>query len=365
VRILNIAFALAYVGDDSVGGAEQVLAHVEKGQVAAGHQSLVVAANNSHVCGTLFGTPSQPAEIGPEYYQYRYFEHKKKIDEALASGPIDLVHMHGYDFHEFIPTCAAPVLVTLHLPLSWYPQWIYEETRSNVFMNCVSKAQSTAIPGGQRIVQTIGNGVPIPELNPVPVNERQGVVVLGRLCFEKGIHLAIQAVRKAGVPLTIAGRVYGYSEHLDYFNEQVLPALDENCRFIGPIGYRQKTELLRSAKCLLVPSLVPESSSLVSMEALACGTPVIAMNSGSLPEVVEHGRTGFVVKSADEMAEAMALIGLIDPGVCRQVALERFSVDRMIRQYLRLYENLVADKKRSVYRSFGRSGCETATFQNF
>ena len=365
VRILNIAFALAYVGDDAVGGAEQVLAHVEKGQVGAGHQSLVVAAANSRICGTLLGTPCQPKEISPEYYRYRYFEHKRKIDAALASGPIDLVHMHGYDFHEFIPDCNIPILVTLHLPLKWYPEWIYREPRPNVFMNCVSAAQRMAVPDCPRIIQTICNGVSIAKLNIVPVNDRQGVAVLSRICPEKGIHLAIQAAHKAGVPLTIAGRVDGYPEHLTYFNRQVLPALDEDCRFIGPIAYREKIELLRTAKCLLVPSLAPESSSLVAMEALACGTPVIAMNSGALPEIVEHGMTGFVVNSSSEMADGIALAKHINPEICKEAAAERFSADRMVREYLTLYERMVEHNEASFSTAMGRSGCQWGTFHNF
>ncbi|MBV8049793.1 MAG: glycosyltransferase, partial [Acidobacteriaceae bacterium] len=361
MRILNIAFALAYVGPDAVGGAEQVLAHIEKGQVAAGHESLVVAAASSHARGRLSGTPSQPEEITPEYYRYRYFEHKRKIDEALASEAIDLVHMHGYDFHEFIPRGDVPVLVTLHLPLKWYPEWIYRARRPNLFMNCVSAAQRTAIADCSLIVQTIANGVPIPPVEPTTIAQRHGAVVLSRICPEKGIHLAIQAARNAGVQLTIAGRVEGYPEHLAYFRQQVLPALDENCRLIGPVGGNEKIALLRSASCLLVPSLAPESSSLVAMEALSCGTPVIAMNTGALPEIVEHGQTGFLVESADEMAKAIALVERIDPVVCHQAAVERFSADRMVYEYLTLYERLLEQNEVALNTAQERSDWQPGT----
>lgn len=365
MRILNIAFALAHVGDDAVGGAEQVLAHLEKGQVAAGHQSVVVAAANSRVRGTLLGTPPQPEEITPEYYRYRYLEHKKKIDEALMSNPFDLVHMHGCDFHEFLPVCDVLVLATLHLPLTWYPEWIYKIDQPNLYLNCVSDAQRRATRDSASLRHTIGNGVPIPKLTTVPVHKRRGAIVLSRICPEKGIHLAIEAARQADVPLTIAGRAYGYSEHLAYFNQRVLPALNENCRFVGAVGHRDKIQLLRSAKCLLVPSLAPETSSLVSMEALACGTPVIAMNSGALPEIVEHGRTGFVVDSVAGMADAMRLTKYIDPGVCRQVAVERFSAERMVREYLDLYDRIAKHDETSFTTAMGRSGCEPGTFHTF
>src|SRR5947209_8806317 len=99
MRILSIAFALATVGDGAVGGAEQILAHIDRHLVAAGHESIVVAANNSQVCGTLIGTPPGPVLVDKDYYSFRYSEHWRQIKEALASGPIDLIHMHGFDFY--------------------------------------------------------------------------------------------------------------------------------------------------------------------------------------------------------------------------------------------------------------------------
>ncbi len=364
MRILNIAFALAYVGDDAVGGAEQMLACIEQGQVAASHESLIVAARHSNVRGTLFGTPPAPQRIAQGYYEDRYFHHKRAIDNALAIGDIDLIHMHGYDFHEFIPQCDLPLLVTLHLPPSWYPEWIYRIAPPHLYMNCVSATQRSSAPDSVSFVQTISNGVRIPTLDPLPAEERKGVVILSRICPEKGIHIAIAAARKAAEPLTIAGRASGYAEHLAYFNEQVLPILGADVNFVGPVGYSRKIQLLRTAKCLLVPSLAPDSSSLVSMEALACGTPVIAMNSGALPEIVEHGKTGFIVDS-EEMADAIALVGRIDPAVCRGTAIERFSSDRMVQEYLDLYERLIARHEIAVNSAVGRSGCERGRLQGF
>jgi glycosyltransferase involved in cell wall biosynthesis len=364
VRILNIAFALAYVGDGAVGGAEQVLAQLERGQVAAGHESLVVAAANSEVCGTLLGTVCAPDQITDGYYSYRYREHKQKIDEVMASGAIDVVHMHGYDFYEFVPDGDVPVLVTLHLPLSWYPQWIYRSQRKRVFMNCVSATQRYSAPDCPFFVRTIGNGVPITPIDPLPAGQRDGVVMLSRICPEKGIHLGISAARKAGVALTIAGRASAYPEHVAYFREQVIPALDHDTRFIGAIGHRQKTELLRSAKCLLLPSLAPETSSLVSMEALACGTPVVAMNSGALGEIVEQGKTGFLVDSVEEMAEAIHVVERIDPAICRRVAIERFSADRMVGEYLNLYERLVEGEEFADDAAIGRCSWQPGTSQS-
>jgi glycosyltransferase involved in cell wall biosynthesis len=345
MRILNIAFALATVGDAAVGGAEQILAHIDRELVAAGHDSVVVASSNSQLHGKLFGTAPAPEVITRDYYSFRYTEHSRRIQEALNNEPVDLIHMHGFDFYEFIPKVNLPLLVTLHLPPQWYPPWIFFVQRATFHLNCVSESQRSGAPDGRLIVQTVQNGVQIPELHPLRSSERNGAVILGRICKEKGTHIAIEAARKAGVPLKIAGRAFGYPEHLNYFEDSIQPSLGDDVKYLGPVGAQQKVELLRSARCLLVPSLAPETSSLVAMEALACGTPVIAMQSGALPEIVEHGKTGFLVNSAETMADAICHVDEIDHAMCRQTATARFSAERMAREYMSLYERLIGSKK--------------------
>jgi glycosyltransferase involved in cell wall biosynthesis len=120
----------------------------------------------------------------------------------------------------------------------------------------------------------------------------------------------------------------------------VAPLLARERRFLGPVGFERKRRLLAAASCVLLPSLAPETSSLVAMEALAAGTPVIAYPSGALAEIVEDGRTGFLVRDVDEMAAATRRVGEIDPGTCRAAARERFGVTRMTQAYLDRYRRL-------------------------
>lgn len=146
----------------------------------------------------------------------------------------------------------------------------------------------------------------------------------------------------ARLPLLIAGHVYPFAAHVEYFDREIAPHLGAGVRFLGAIQRARKQRLLRGARCVLVPSLVAETSSLVAMEALACGTPVVAMRSGALPDIVEHGRTGFIVDDAREMAEAIAAADSIAPQACREAARRRFALSRMIAEYLSLYRELIA-----------------------
>jgi glycosyltransferase involved in cell wall biosynthesis len=188
---------------------------------------------------------------------------------------------------------------------------------------------------------SVPNGVDLEALRPVG-RKRSYALSLGRICREKGYHDGIDAAREAGVRLILAGAVFPYENHQRYFWEEIRPRLGKGVRFLGPLELRRKQRLLAGARCLVVPSRIAETSSLVSMEALACGTPVVAFRIGALPEVIDHGRTGFLVSDVHEMAQALREVGSIDPAECRREAERRFSSELMISRYLDLYRQLVA-----------------------
>ena len=154
-----------------------------------------------------------------------------------------------------------------------------------------------------------------------------------RVCADARPHLSgkrlstsvIDAASQARTPVWIGGEVFGYEAHQRYFRDQIEPRLQyTNHRFLGPLNSVRKRRLLAAARCLLVPSLAPETSSLVAMEALASGTPVIAFRSGALTDIVEHGVTGYLVENGCEMAEAIAHIERSIPRACRKAAEQRF-----------------------------------------
>ncbi|MBV9343008.1 MAG: glycosyltransferase, partial [Acidobacteria bacterium] len=194
---------------------------------------------------------------------------------------------------------------------------------------------------------TIANGV---DLKRFPGRTRKGdyALFLGRICPEKGVHLALEAAERANVRIILAGTVFPYPEHQKYFCDVIRPRLGEKVHLIGAVGGARKAQLLGGAKCLLVPSLAEETSCLAAMEAFAARTPVIAWPSGALPEIVTHGRTGFLVSSVEEMAEGIAGVHAISGDRCRSEAERRFSSKAMISAYMSLYRRLVAARAPSL-----------------
>lgn len=338
--ILSVAYPLAPVGPDSAGGAEQVLGLLDAAITEAGCHSIVVASEDSVVRGTLVPTPRTEGTFDDVARAAAQRHHREAIQAALVRWPVDLIHLHGVDFLEYLPPHGPPALVTLHLPPAWYPERAFRIDRPNTWLQCVSASQERACPPAASLVPYIENGVAV-ERFQTTLRKRSWVLSLGRICPEKGFHLALDAAHLAKVPLMLAGEVYPYRDHVRYYNQEIVPRLDKFRRFIGPIGFRDKRRLLASARCLLVPSLVLETSSLVAMEALASGTPVIAFPSGALADIVEDGKTGFLAKSVAEMVQAIQAVSALDPAYCRTAAQERFSSRRMIREYFELYSRLL------------------------
>ena len=339
LTVLNIGYSLAPVGPDAAGGAEQVLSALDHALAAAGHHSIVVAPQGSQTAGTLIPTAPLPAPITDDARRSMQHRQRRAIAEALDRWPIDLVHAHGLDFAEHLPAPGIPTLVTLHLPAEFYPPGSVSGGRPRTWFNCVSEAQQHSFPPLANMLPPIPNGVPVDRLQARHA-KRNFALSLGRICPEKGVHLALDAAGLAGIPLLIAGQVFPYPWHQRYFDEEVRPRLGPTARFLGPVGFDRKRRLLSAARCILVPSLVAETGSLVTLEALACGTPVIAFPSGALAEIVEPGVTGFLVPDVHEMAEAIAAAHTMDPARCRDAVRRRFSLDRMIERYFAVYQQL-------------------------
>ena len=334
--VLSVAYPLLPVSVHSAGGAEQILALLERGIARRGHRSLVVAAEGSAVHGELIATPAAQGEMTEEVRRKAREAHRLAIQQVLETHEIDLIHFHGLDFHAYLPKSSVPKLATLHLPPDWYPAEIF--ALPGIEFNCVSQMQARSVPGKKRI-SIVANGIDTEQFRADDIHTGP-LLWLGRICPEKGPHLALEAAHRLDLPLTVAGPVYAFRDHETYFREQVEPLLDDKRRWVGAVDLRHKVSLLAQARALLIPSLAAETSSLVAMEAISSGTPVVAFRAGALPEVVEDGVTGFIVEGQDQMAKAIGRLDEISSSVCRARAMARFSMERMVMEYVELYQKI-------------------------
>jgi len=342
LSILYVAYPLLAVTNESAGGAEQMLLTVECEMAAAGHRTVVAAADGSRVCAELLNTG--PPAKAPDQYESRERKHNARILEHLRRHPreFDLIHDKSGSFFRVADECPVPVLATLHLPRGFYHEDLFREIASNLYFNCVSESQAGTFADVKPMLGVVQNGIAVEQF-PF-TREKDGYALwLGRICEEKAPHLAIAAAQQAGVPLVIAGQVYPFTYHQNYFDRELRPHLNgvARVRFIDtPLSF-QKRELLRHARAVLLTSTVDETSSLVAMEAMACGTPVVAFRRGAFPEIVADGETGFIVDSIEQMAPAVGAVERISPQACRARVERQFSAWRMAQGYRERYQGVL------------------------
>ncbi|MEA2932771.1 MAG: hypothetical protein QOI56_1556, partial [Actinomycetota bacterium] len=238
-----------------------------------------------------------------------------------------------------------PVVTTIHGPLDGELADVYRRIGDHVGLIAISQAQVKPAPD-ITIARVIHHGVTASEF---PWGDGQGdyFVFLGRLAADKGAHRAIAAAEKAGVKLVLAGKVRERAER-DYFEQQVAPHLSDDIRFVGEVPHDEKLRLLAGARATLFPIRWNEPFGLVMIESLACGTPVLAFPEGAAPEVIDDGKTGFLVDGEGEMADAIASVGEIDRGACRAAVEGYFSVSRMVGEHLDLFHDVVAARGRGA-----------------
>jgi glycosyltransferase involved in cell wall biosynthesis len=345
--VLSIAYPFAPVGPDLVGGAEQILANLDQAIVAAGDRSLVVACEGSQPRGKLFALPipknDRLEEVDRSWCRAQF---RAAVDRALRSEDVDLIHAHCMDLYEYEFPAGVPLLITLHMPVEWYRREMIERYERRATFCYVSQSQRRAGLPLLGEAHVIANGVDV-SASFVQTAKADFALVLGRICPEKNAHAALEAGTRAGIRVVIGGQVYPYGAHQAYFEDKIKPLLCNagnsgiTHEFVGPLTAERRQQLLTKSKCLLHPTLAPETSSLVAMEALAAGTPVIAYRSGALPEIVEDGVTGFLVDNVEQMAAAVGKVHSISPEVCHEAAERRFSKQTMIARYFDLYDAMI------------------------
>ncbi len=324
------------------GGIEQVVRLLAAGLIDAGHRVTLFAPPGSRSPAEVRSPLSAPH---PDEIQFSMWEvdHVARsfdaIDTAAMDGdPYDVVHDHtGFAALAMANRFATPLVHTLHGPFEEDLFAFYETHGGKGQLVAISRAQRDAAPEHLRDdIAVVHNPLAVEEW-PFAGEAGEYLLWIARMNDDKGPQRAIAAARAADVPLVMAGPVHPGQE--EFFAREVEPHIDDDAvRYAGEVGEDGKRELYTHALALLMPIRWAEPFGMVMVEAMACGTPVIAFPEGSAPEVVVDGETGFIVDDEQAMAAAVGRLGELDRGRCRESVRERFDVPSIVARYERVYE---------------------------
>jgi glycosyltransferase involved in cell wall biosynthesis len=329
------------VPPDGYGGVEAVVADLVDALVERGLRITLVAAGPHHTRAQAFlptcdrGHPEQLGEALPEV------THAARVANLLERVEADLVHDHTLAGPLLARGRACPTVATVHGSVGGAAGEYYQAIAGAAQLVAISSAQAGTAPW-LPWAATIHNAVRV-ETFPFQADKEPRALFLGRFHPEKAPHLAIDAARRAGLPIVLAGKCSEPVERA-YFEREVRPRLAGDTTLVGVAGPAAKRELLARASCLLFPICWEEPFGLVMVEAMACGTPVVALRRGSVAEVVLDGVTGVVVDHPDELAGAVHRARRLDPVDCRRHAATAFSPSRMAAHYDELYRRVLTDR---------------------
>jgi glycosyltransferase involved in cell wall biosynthesis len=340
VRIAQLAPLDEAVPPKRYGGTERVVSWLTEELVRRGHDVTLFASGDSHTAAELVPVVARADRPGgdPGSFAARILQLGMVMRRAQR---FDVIHSH-LDVFGFAALDGLPVISTMHgrLDVGLYGPILQTFARHPVVS--ISDAQRIPVPDACW-AGTVHHGLPIEEY-PYTPEPADYFAFVGRMSPEKRPHVAIEIARRAGVRLLLAAKVDRVDR--EYFDEMVRPRLREpGIEYVGELGEADKVELLRRARGLLFPILWPEPFGLVMIEALACGTPVIARRCGSIPEVVAHGEVGFVCDDDAELLRAVELVDRLDRARCREHVARYFDVTRMARDYEQLFRR-VAERDR-------------------
>ena len=319
------------------GGIEAMVYWLVEGLVARGHDVTLIGTGESRTSGRFRPTYDQaPTDrMGQPMPEVM---HALMAAEHLDALELDVVHDHSFAGPLATRCRRAPTVVTAHGPVSGELTEYYRHVGGHTALVAISGAQRTMGPG-LRWAGTVHNAIPVAEY-PFQVDKDDYCLFLGRMNPEKAPDLAIRAARAAGRRIVVAAKCSEPAERR-YFDERVRPLLGPDVEWFGEANTAEKKALLARAHCLVFPIQWDEPFGLVMVEAMACGTPVVALRGGSVAEVVSDGVTGFVGDDPAELPAAIDRVHLLDPKACRKHVADRFDLPSMAAGYEAVYRRAI------------------------
>ena len=320
------------------GGTELVvhLLHTELRRL--GHNVTVFGAEGSEAGVTMLADAAWSHDLGGPAERPREATYLARVYAAMSDQRFDVIHDHaGFDgLLLAIHSGLAPVVVhTIHGELVEPMCTLYKEVHTRARLCAISLSQAASAPA-LKLAGIVHNAVELPTA-PASVNHERYLIEVARITPDKGQHLAIQVAQRSGRKLILAGKVERNEEGLRYFEEQVEPFLSPTIEYYPNVAGAQKARLISRAAAGIFPLLWSEPFGLAMVECMVAGTPILALRSGSTPELIEDGVTGFLAEDVDELVAAANRIDEIDRVRCAQVARERFSPRHMAERYLSVY----------------------------
>jgi glycosyltransferase involved in cell wall biosynthesis len=342
MKIAQISPPWYTVPPTGYGGIELVVGLLTDGLVERGHDVTLFASGGSHTKAELVSPlldPPDPALLGNVWFDAF---HAAAAHLAIRDDNFDIVHDHSGIVGPAIAAVnggATPTVHTLHGPWTEPSRRFYNLLADHVHIVAISQSQRADHPDIP-YAGVVPNGIDL-DLYPFRVEKDDFLIYIGRANPDKGPTLAIEIARRVGLPLAMVVKRTEPFERA-YWDEIVAPMLNEEVEVYEAISHDQKVDLLGRARAMVFPIQWPEPFGLVMVEAMACGTPVVACPAGAAVELVEDGVTGFLRDSIDELVDALSRVQACSPAACRERVADRFSASAMIDGYERIYADLVA-----------------------
>jgi glycosyltransferase involved in cell wall biosynthesis len=351
LRIMQVAPPYFDVPPTGYGGVEAVVADLADTLLARGHQVTVFGAGKPGTAARFVSLWDRtiPDRLGEPYPEIMHaLKVRNAVIQIAATGRVDVVHDHTFAGVLNAPTyrgLGLPTVATVHGPIDedLYPY--YRELGDDVALVAISDRQRELAPD-LNWVGRVHNALQV-ERWPFQPDKSNYALFLGRFAPYKGAHLAVQAAHQAGIPLVLAGKCNEPPEKA-YFDQQVRPLLTGDDHVFGEADAVSKRKLLAGARCLLFPIQWEEPFGIVMIEAMACGTPVVALRGGAVAEVIADGLTGLICERPTELPAAIEQVATLDPHACRRHVSANFSVEQLGTGYEQIYHQLLAGNTATV-----------------
>ncbi|MGD9682104.1 MAG: glycosyltransferase family 4 protein [Candidatus Obscuribacterales bacterium] len=350
MRIAQLASSVESVPPRGYGGTEIVVDLLTTELLKQGHEVTLFASGDSKTGARLVSITDKSLRTDPEIPQSRWaaYDMRTLIELEKMAGEFDIIHNHmSWSALPALDRIArdrgVPCITTNHNPVRDYCKDIYFRYGHLPYISISDAYRRLNHPDDLNYVATIYNGINLDSYELDTRRKREFLLFLGRICHDKGTSESIELARRLGLPLKIAGKVDRRDQA--YFDEHVKPRLSGKIEYVGEVGAREKQELYSGAIAVTYPINFDEPFGLVMAEALACGTPCLALARGSVREVLSDGETAVIGQSVDELAERFPEIESIKPETCRKRVEMLFSKEKMAASYVDIFQKLLKEDR--------------------